>query len=114
VRRVPLFDGRDLIRRHVQVHVMGDDRHFDLAVVPLGRRVAAAAVDGEAEVRRDPVVEQLDALAFRRVHRRDSWILVVVLDFEPGLLELGHRLHAKRDVIDDGAFRAASRLALPQ
>ena len=57
VRRVPLLGGRDLICGHVEMDVMRDDRHVDLAIVPLGCRVAAAAVDREAQVRRELVVE---------------------------------------------------------
>ena len=52
----------------------------------------AAAVDREAEVRREPVVEQLDALAVGREHGRDAGILRVVLHVEALCLKRGERL----------------------
>jgi len=94
--------------------VVGDDRHVDLAVVARGRRVVAAVVDRETEIRRELVVEQLDALALGRMNRRHAGILRVVLDCEARPLDRGDGLHAERDVVDDGAFRAAVRLALAQ
>ena len=96
------------------MNVVRDDRHGDLAVVPLGGRIAAAAVDRESQVGRERVVEQLDPLALGREHRRDSRILPVVLDVEAGRFERGEGLHAKRHVIDDRAFRARRRFALPK
>jgi hypothetical protein len=39
------------------MNVMRDDRHLELAVVPLGGGVAAAVVDREAQIRRERIVE---------------------------------------------------------
>src|SRR5204863_3322129 len=89
VRRVPLLGRSDLILRHVQMDVVGDDRHRDLAVVPLGDDIAAAAVDRESEIRGELVVEQLDALAFGRVHGTNAGNLRDVLDLETGTLDRG-------------------------